>query len=116
MGLADILEKFEKVKEWLAGPGADALDKVVLALQNVTDAAEGVRDYLKSLGEDFVFSSLSEQDVVTVGKLEKVREEIASKTSGETVVGKALPPILVDLIGQISVELISKLLERWKKK
>lgn len=119
MSLWDLYNKFNDIKVWLAGPGADAIGKFIEINDKITDAARQVRDYLDSLDSQggSARASISVEDAKAIDKIQEVKYELevlAGVGEGQQRAA-GLPPGMRDLLAIVVTELIKKLLEKWGK-
>ena len=112
MGLIELWQKFKEVKTWLAGPGADALEKAIEINDKITDAMRSVKDYLQSLESQggLGMASMSVEDVNALEGLRKEKEELEAMVNAP---GARFIPGLREVLTLLAVEAIKHLLDRF---
>src|SRR5574339_203103 len=97
MGLIELYRKFKEVRTWLAGPGADALEKAIEINDKITDAMRSVHDYLRDLDNQGGFSMAS-MSVEDAKALEDIKHEKAKLEELLTAPGARVIPGLKEIL------------------
>ena len=117
MNLFDIYNKLQQVRDFLSGPGADAVEGVAEVSQKIADSARDIAAYLRTLDSKV---GVTAEEAEAMEGLRRVRcdcDKIAGG-SGNTEDGRmrALPPGLTEILAALVVKLIDRLLDRWKNR